>query len=551
LQSMTSEVTQGVSSLKMTADPSTLTVDQKVELITRNLDEVMGGAKADKKLRAILEKRDLKIYWGTATTGAPHVAYFVPMSKIADFLAAGCHVTILLADLHAYLDALKSPWALLELRVQYYEACVKGMLQSIGVPIDKLHFVRGTTYQLSREFNLDVYKLSSITTERNAKKAGADVVKQLASPVMSLMLYPLLQALDEQYLDVDAQFGGVDQRKIFTFAEESLPRLGYQKRLHFMNPMVPGLTGDKMSASVAASKIDLMDNAKAVAKKIRSAFCAEGEVKGNGVLSFARFVVFPLAGLNGGDGKFHIRRSADHGGDLVFESYDALEKAFAAQEIHPLDLKAGVTAVMNDLLAPIHAKFESDPALKSLRERAYPVEKKAPKKKGGNKPVAAVDVARLDIRVGKIVEVSVHPDADGLYVEKIDVGEDEPRTVVSGLVAHVPIDQMQNRSVCVLCNMKPTNLRGIKSHAMVLCAQNDSGLELLTPPAGAKAGALVRFEGFKPSEEPVVRANQKTIDKVLKELRTDAESGAMAWRNVVGHTPEVCMPCVVSFTSTY
>lgn len=54
-------------------------------------------------------------------------------------------------------------------------------------------------------------------------------------------MYPLLQALDEQYLGVDAQFGGVDQRKIFMFAEEQLPGIGYRKRIHLMNPMVPSL----------------------------------------------------------------------------------------------------------------------------------------------------------------------------------------------------------------------------------------------------------------------------------------------------------------------
>lgn len=50
--------------------------------------EVLG----EDKLMAILKERELKIYWGTATTGKPHVAYFVPMSKIADFLKAGCEV---------------------------------------------------------------------------------------------------------------------------------------------------------------------------------------------------------------------------------------------------------------------------------------------------------------------------------------------------------------------------------------------------------------------------------------------------------------------------
>lgn len=66
-----------------------LTWESKKELITRNLQEYLG----EEKLVSILKERDLKIYWGTATTGKPHVAYFVPMSKIADFLRAGCEVS--------------------------------------------------------------------------------------------------------------------------------------------------------------------------------------------------------------------------------------------------------------------------------------------------------------------------------------------------------------------------------------------------------------------------------------------------------------------------
>lgn len=113
---------------------SQLTAEEKKSLITRNLQETLG----EDKLNAILKERDLKIYWGTATTGKPHVAYFVAMSKVADFLKAGCEVTILFADLHAYLDNMKAPWALLELRTKYYEAVIKTMLSSLGVPIEKL-----------------------------------------------------------------------------------------------------------------------------------------------------------------------------------------------------------------------------------------------------------------------------------------------------------------------------------------------------------------------------------------------------------------------------
>lgn len=63
-----------------------------------------------------------------------------------------------------------------------------------------------------------------------------------------------------------------------------------------------------------------------------------------------------------------------------------------------------------------------------------------------------------------------HPDADSLYLERIDVGEPEPRTVVSGLVAYVSQEELQDRTVLLLCNLKPQKMRGIESQAMLLCA---------------------------------------------------------------------------------
>ena len=65
------------------------TVDEKFSLIQRNLQEVLGSD----RLKNILKERDVNIYWGTAPTGKPHIGYFVPLSKIADFLHAGCHVS--------------------------------------------------------------------------------------------------------------------------------------------------------------------------------------------------------------------------------------------------------------------------------------------------------------------------------------------------------------------------------------------------------------------------------------------------------------------------
>merc|ERR1711892_283154 len=521
------------------ATETKMTNEEKKELINRNLQEVLGQEKIDD----ILKTRDLKIYWGTATTGKPHIAYFVAMSKIADFLSAGCEVTILFADLHAYLDNMKAPWELLKLRTEYYEHVIKAMLSSIGVSVEKLKFVKGTDYQLSKEYTLDVYRLSSIVTEHDARKAGAEVVKQVSHPLLSGLLYPGLQALDEQYLGVDAQFGGVDQRKIFTYAEKYLPALGYAKRAHLMNPTVPGLTGAKMSSSEEDSKIDLLDSAAAVKKKLKKAFCEPGNITDNGVLSFCKYVIYPVA-LKGE--KFAINRAPDHGGDSVFANFEELEKSFGNEEIHPGDLKSAVEKYLNGLLEPIRKIFE-DPKLKKLAADSYPPPGKAKVAKGNKPPAEAEEIAphRLDIRVGKIVEVSRHPDAEKLYVSKIDLAEPTPRTIVSGLVDFVPQEKMEGRSVVVLTNLKPAKMRGIESQGMVLCSSREEPKEVepLAVPEGSQPGDRVSVEGFDQGvPDEVLNPKKKVWEKLSVDLATD-EQGFAKWQDNKLVTPKGFITC--------
>ena len=95
-----------------------------------------------------------------------------------------------------------------------------------------------------------------------------------------------------------------------------LPALGYSKRVHLMNPMVPGLTGAKMSSSEAASKIDLLDSPDAIAAKVKGAYCEEGSVDNNGVLAFVRMVLFPLHPSG-----FTIVRKPEHGGSSTYKTY--------------------------------------------------------------------------------------------------------------------------------------------------------------------------------------------------------------------------------------
>ncbi|SCU77916.1 LADA_0A02850g1_1 [Lachancea dasiensis] len=151
--------------------------------------------------------------------------------------------------------------------------------------------------------------------------------------------------------------------------------------------------------------------------------------------------------------------------------------------------------------------------LKKLREeaKAKKAAKKAanaqqqPQEQQAQKP----KVSAIDLRVGFIQKCIKHPDADSLYVSTIDCGDEEgPRTVCSGLVKYYPLEAMQERYVVAVCNLKPVNMRGIKSTAMVLCGSDENDVEFVQPPQGSKPGDKVFFEGYG-EEEPAKQLNPK------------------------------------------
>ncbi|KAI5965758.1 TYS1 [Candida pseudojiufengensis] len=383
-----------------------LSPQEQFNLITKGLQEVLNA----QIIKDVLEKeqRPLKIYWGTAPTGKPHCGYFVPMIKLAHFLKAGCEVTVLVADLHAFLDNMKAPLEVVQYRSKYYEFIVKSILKSIGVPIDKLHFIVGSSYQRGGDYIMDLFKLSNVVSQNDAKRAGADVVKQVANPLLSGLIYPLMQAIDEEHLGVDAQFGGIDQRKIFVLAEENLPSLGYKKRGHLMNPMVPGLgQGGKMSASDPNSKIDIIEDPKIVKKKINSAYCAPGELKDNGLIAFTEFVIQPIDELKTGkDGSFslYIDRPEKFGGPIKYDSIESLKKDYEEGKLSPPDLKTGVADKINELLKPIREEFENNKEFQEAQAKGYPIatpkqEKKVkkPKNKGSKYPGASASSTTTDV----------------------------------------------------------------------------------------------------------------------------------------------------------
>jgi tyrosyl-tRNA synthetase len=390
-----------------------LTIDEKYNIIMRDLGDSIVDEEIIKKILAV---RPLKIYWGTAPTAPPHIGYFVPLLKIIDFLNAGCHVTILIADLHAMLDNNKSTHKQIESRSTYYITMIQAMLTSLGVNLDQLKFVKGTDFQLSQSYTMDVYKAHTDISFSEAKHASAEVVKHSDNPKLTGLLYPTLQALDEQYLDVDCQFGGVDQRKIFVHARKILPSLGYKKRFYFMNKMVPGLRFqkkvdvekcdniedlksqimvavkendsreglskviksilseetldvDKMSSSDSQSKINILDSRKQIQSKINKVYCLPGNVEDNSLLPIVERIIFPCLNLK--KGTFLITRKIEHGGSIEYKSYDDLVKDFISEKLHPGDLKLGIIENLFKILSPIQESFKSKD-MQVLIRKAYP-----------------------------------------------------------------------------------------------------------------------------------------------------------------------------------
>ncbi|KAF5708558.1 tyrosyl-tRNA synthetase [Fusarium mundagurra] len=356
--------------------------EESITLIKANLAEVLNPEIIDNVI--LKEKRPLRVYWGTDPTGKPHCGYFVPMVKIAELLHAGCHVKILLADKHAHMDS-HAPLEVIKHRCEYYRLLIKSSLRAIGVDVSKLEFVVGSSFQETREYETDRFRLSNNVTVSQLIKAGSEVVKQGEHPTLGSVEYPIWQSLDEEYLDVDAELGGVDQRKLFTFAIDHMPKLGYKVRAHLMNAMVPGLgEAQKMSSSEPSSKINLLDTSEEVTKKLRKAVCAPRQIEGNGVIAFIEHVIFRVESLKTG-GKPRFMVETREGEKLVYENISKLKEDFVNDILTPQMIKPALIKTLNELLDPIRKDFEADGDWQRVSQLAYPPEEKLKKMKIGKK----------------------------------------------------------------------------------------------------------------------------------------------------------------------
>ena len=101
------------------------------------------------------------------------------------------------------------------------------------------------------------------------------------------------------------------------------------------------------------------------------------------------------------------------------------------------------------------------------------------------------DFKKLELRVAQIKEVNDHPDANKLYVLKIDSGNRE-KQIVAGIKGSYPKEELIGKQIVVIDNLEPAVLRGIESQGMLLAAQDEKGITLLIPERTVKIGSMVR-----------------------------------------------------------
>jgi tyrosyl-tRNA synthetase len=307
----------------------------KIDLIKRNAQEVIGG----EKLSKILKKKKPIVYSGYEPSGEIHIGHLVTIMKLKDFEKAGFKVKILLADWHTWLNK-KGDWKFIGEQVKKWKIAFK----KIGLKNPEI--VVGTSFQRKPEFIDDVFTLASTSTLNRGLRSMQGVMRNIENAKVTQIIYPFMQVVDMKALKVDAVVAGMEQRKIHMLAVESLKTIDYEVPVFVHIPLIPALNGPgKMSSTDKANLISMKDSSDEIKKKIRKAHCPIGEM--NTILEIARILIFPFFE------KLKIERHEKYGGDLKFKDYKDLESSFMRKEIHPLDLKNAVGEKLAELFEEI------------------------------------------------------------------------------------------------------------------------------------------------------------------------------------------------------
>jgi methionyl-tRNA synthetase len=112
--------------------------------------------------------------------------------------------------------------------------------------------------------------------------------------------------------------------------------------------------------------------------------------------------------------------------------------------------------------------------------------------------------SKVDLRVAKILDAKDHPKADKLYMLHVDLGELGRRVIVAGMKPYYTVAELKGKKIVVVVNLKPANIRGIKSNGMLLAAEDSNGVVSLLDPGDSQPGSEVTVDGIKKNPSNVL-----------------------------------------------
>ncbi|KAB1197580.1 MULTISPECIES: tyrosine--tRNA ligase [Haloferax] len=322
------------------------------DLITRNASEVV----TEDEVRALADDPEGKrAYVGYEPSGVLHIGHMLTANKLIDLQDAGFEVVVLLADVHAYLNGKGTFEEIRETAERMKEQFI-----AYGLDESQTEFVLGSEFQLDESYVLDLHALELETTLSRAERAMAEI-KSGDSVTVAQAVYPIMQALDIVYLDVDLAIGGMEQRKVHMLARDTLPNIGEESPTCMHTPLIADLaTGaGKMSSSKGVT-ISMEDSTEDIEEKVNSAFCPptanpteDGEERENPVLQIFEYHVFPRFE------RVVVERPDKYGGNLDYDDYESLEADLESGELHPADAKGALAGYLDELIAPGRKKIDA------------------------------------------------------------------------------------------------------------------------------------------------------------------------------------------------
>lgn len=318
-------------------------------------------------------------YIGFEISGYVHIGQGIMSALVMrDLTDLGVNCTVWLADWHTAinekLDGTRETAA--RIGQGYFTEAMKAAYLAVGGSPEDIRFRLATDWYAKDALayrDLVVRIMQNVTLGRLQR--SVDIMGRKAGEGMTgaQLMYPAMQVADIFYQDINIAHAGMDQRKAHVIMRDVADKVyaAKPKPIALHHPLLNGLQKPtrwpipeeinerevimdmKMSKSDPRSALWVHDSPEEIEQKIRRAFCPEKETKYNPILNWAKHLLFWDR-----EGKpFRIERKPEHGGDVEFSTYKELEQAYAAGEVHPMDLKAAVAQELIDLLAPVREHF--------------------------------------------------------------------------------------------------------------------------------------------------------------------------------------------------